>query len=139
MVNIDPESAARIQFALNEYDVRVDGGEKPWLVHRDLLVRARGELPLTLKRIVRPMFGPKKSLEKWTQGDVEQTTDRLIDALRNKSISNGAYNSSMGYLSQINAVIAQDAQIADEQNLIKESVKEMNGGQGTLLEDRKKK
>jgi len=136
--NIDPESAARIQFALNEYDVRVDGGEKPWLVHRDLLVRARGELPLTLKRIVRPMFGPKKSLEKWTQGDVEQTTDRLIDALRNKSISNGAYNSSMGYLSQINAVIAQDAQIADEQDLIKESVKEMNGGQGTLLEDRKK-
>ena len=107
----DPQAAARIQRALNEYDLRIEDGEKPWELHSDLINRAQVELP-TLKSIPRPMLGPdnpklggKKDLEDWTRDDVQETRGRLIDALNDKSIKNGAYNSSMKYLSMIGAII----------------------------------
>ena len=74
------------------------------------------------------MLGPKKKLGSWTQDDVQQTADRLIDALRNESISNAAYKSSMEYLSQISAII-------DRKKTLEEETKALD----ISLEDRKKK
>jgi hypothetical protein len=120
----DPQAAARIQRALNEYDARVAEEEKPWAVHHDLLVRARGDTEQDILSIPNPMFGPKKKLGSWIQDDVQQTEDRLIDALRNKSISNAAYNSSMEYLSQISVIIDRKKTLGEETEALKIPLKD---------------
>jgi len=107
----DPQAAARIQHALNEYDDRIEEGEDPWELHSDLINRAQVELP-TIKSIPRPMFAPtdlklggKKDLENWTKDDVEETRLNLVQALKENSIKSGAYNASMKYLSMIGVII----------------------------------
>jgi hypothetical protein len=107
----DPQDAARIQLALNEYDLRIEEGEKPWELHSDLINRAMVRLPV-ITSIPRPMFAPtdlklggKKDLEDWTKDDVKETRGNLIQALNDGLIKNGAYNSSMKYLSMIGVII----------------------------------
>ena len=115
-LKVDAQSAARIQRALNEYDARVAEKEKPWAVHRELLVRARGETEQDIQSIPNPMFGPKKKLGSWIQNDVQDTEEKLINALRTGNITNAAYNSSMEYLSQISVII-------DRKNTLEEEIK----------------
>ena len=113
--NADPQEQARIQQTLNEYDVRVDEGENPWDLHKELLVRSSVEMP-SVKSLPRPIRGPAIELDKWTAGDVETATADMVEALSKNMITHGAFNASMGYLATLSAIISRKELLLDQSN-----------------------
>jgi hypothetical protein len=113
--DLDPQAAGRIQRFLNEYEDRVEDGEKPWDLHKEMIRRAQIEIP-SVKSIPRPILGPAIPLDQWTDKHVTEADEALVLGLMEKKITNGAFNASIGYLQAIRSILAQKAALEKAEN-----------------------
>jgi hypothetical protein len=98
-IDQDPQKAARVQNALNEFDDRIDAEEDPWAVHRDLIERATIEVP-ELSTFVRPKYSDKPVTELKAE-DIPKIRDKTNEKLRSRAIDIRTYKREMERLQRI--------------------------------------
>lgn len=104
-IDDDPQKAARVQNALNEFDDRIDAEEDPWVVHEDLIERATIEVP-ELSTFVRPKFS-EKSVTELKEDDIAGIKRATIEGLRSGVIDARTYKREMQRLQRIQHNIAR--------------------------------